>query len=444
MKKKLIILGIALLVLVGIGAVVKMRMEDKPKGTAWRTRTIERGLLVQEVRATGSVQPITLVQVGTQVNGQIVKLYVDFNQMVTQGQLIAQIDPSVYEAAVARDEASLASAQANLELNKVNLALAEKTLERITELLAQQMASQADFDSAQTSRDALRATRRQIEASLMQSEASLKTSRANLGYTTISSPVNGIVISRNVDEGATVVSSMNAQTICQIATDLSTIQVQASIAESDIGGISSDQPVTFTVDAYRNTFTGAVMQVRMSATTVQNVVTFPVIVQASNPDLKLFPGMTANLGIETGRDDNALIIPSAALRFTPDNVEIPPPPSSSEVSTGSGGGRDGQGGGGRGQGGGQGGGGGRASSRAGGSGSSRIWIVGADGQPEAVYVRQKLSDGTNVSVEPHDKNVTLEGREVILGVQIGGKTADAQTNPFAPRMPSGAQGRAMR
>jgi len=435
MKKKLIILGISLLVLVGIGIVVHQRMENKPKkGTSWRTRTIERGLLVQEVRATGNVQPITLVQVGTQVNGQIISLYADFNSVVTQGQLIAVIDPSVYEAAVARDEASLASTQANLDLNKVNLDLAEKTLARVTELFAEQMASQADLDSAQTSRDALRASRKQIEASLMQSEASLKTSRANLGYTKITSPVNGVVIARNVDVGMTVVSSMNAQTIFQIATDLSLVQVQANIAESDIGGIVAGQPVIFTVDAYRNTFTGAVVQVRMSSTTVQNVVTFPVIIQAANLNHKLFPGMTANLGIETGRDDNALIIPSAALRFTPDNVEIPPPPPADASASSDGSGR-GQGGGG----------GGRASSRAGGSGgNSRIWIVGADGQPEAVYVRQKLSDGTNVSVEPRDASISLEGREVILGVQTGGKTADAQTNPFAPRVPTGAQGRAMR
>ena len=270
------------------------------------------------------------------------------------------------------------------------------------------MASQSDFDAAQTDRDSLKAQLRLAEASIQQTEASLKTSRANLDFTRIHSPVNGVVVSRNVDEGQTVVSSMNAATLYMIATDLSTIQVVANIAESDVGGIVSGQSASFTVDAYRNTFTGSVKQVRMAASTVQNVVTFPVIVQASNPELKLFPGMTANLAIETGRNDNALIVPSAALRFTPEDVM-----QAEEAERANAGGR--------------------GTRRRGGS---RIWIVGADGKPEAVDVQQQLTDGTNVSIVPQNASVSLEGREVILGAVVGA-AASAPNNPFAPRMPAG-------
>jgi len=433
---------------------------------AWRTRTIERGEVVREVRATGTVQPIKNILVGTQVNGPILKLFADFNDEVKEGQVIAQIDPAVYKATVARDEATLASAKAsvlsatanngqakaNVEQTHVRLDLAEKELERAKQLLAEAMISQAEYDTTLSNRDALlaqlklnqnavaqtEASIRQAEASILQAEAALEVSRANLGYTTITSPVDGVIIQRNVDEGQTVVSSMNAQTIFTIATDLTRIQLQADIPESEVGDIIPEQVVTFTVDAYnRVTFTGKVTQVRMSATTVQNVVTFPVIIEAGNPKKQLFPGMTANLAIETGRAHDALKIPTAALRFTPpDDVlaalstnavadataEAPP------TRMAGGGPPPGMGG---------------PMRRGGGTGGGgKIWIVGADGNPERINVRQKLSDGTSVEIEADQD---IEGREVITGINTTSSAPTAaENNPFAPRMPGPQMRRAIR
>jgi len=388
----------------------------------WRTRTVERGRIIQEVRATGTVQPIKNILVGTQVNGPIKKLYVDFNDEVKAGQEIAQIDPAVYKASVARDEAQLASAKANVlsaranleqaratvELTQAKLVLAEKELVRMDELRKSEMVAKSEYDTALSNRDALlaqvkvneaavaqaEAATQQTEAIIQQSEASLQLSRANLGYTTIKSPVDGVIIQRNVDEGQTVVSSMNAQTIFTIATDLNRIQLQADIPEADMGGIQTGQCVTFTVDAYnRLVFTGDVVQVRMSATTVQNVVTFPVIIQAQNPNKRLFPGMTANLAIETGRIEDVVKVPSAALRFTPPENGTPSQPFS----------------------------------------GPGVWLVGTDQHPERVKVKPLLSDGSMVGIEAEGK---LEGREVIIGNQTATPTAETETNPFAPKMPS--------
>jgi HlyD family secretion protein len=397
----------------------------------WRTRTIERGLIVQEVRATGTVQPIKNILVGTQVNGPIKKLYVNFNDEVKVGQQIAQIDPAVYEAYVSRDEASLASAKANVlsahanleqaratvELTQAKLTLAEKELVRMEELRKNEMVAKSEYDTALSNRDALlaqvkvneaavvqaEAATKQTEAMIQQSEASLRLSRANLGYTTIKSPVDGVIIQRNVDEGQTVVSSMSAQTIFTIATDLSRVQIQADIPESDIGGIVTGQRVTFSVDAYnRLVFTGDVVQVRMAATSVQNVVTFPVIIQADNPNKRLFPGMTANLAVETGRAENILKIPSAALRFNPPDV-----PQSTEEEKGS---------------------------KNKGAGPA-VWLVGPDNKPERLKIKTKLSDGTMVGVEAEQD---LLGREVIIGLQTAAtaSTEKDSVNPFTPKMPS--------
>jgi HlyD family secretion protein len=285
------------------------------------------------------------------------------------------------------------------------------------ELRKNEMVAQSEVDTALSNRDALRAqvkvneaavaqteaASQQTEAMIQQSEASLRLSRANLGYTTIKSPVDGVIIQRNVDEGQTVVSSMSAQTIFTIATDLSRVQIQADIPESDIGGIVTGQRVTFSVDAYnRLVFTGDVVQVRMAATSVQNVVTFPVIIQADNPSKRLFPGMTANLAVETGRAENILKIPSAALRFTPPDL-----PSCPDEEKG-------------------------GSKKTGGP---SVWLVGPDNKPERLKIKTKLSDGTMVGVEAEQD---LLGREVIVGLQTAAvsSTEKDSVNPFTPKMPS--------
>lgn len=430
MKKVIVILFV--LTAIGIGGWQGwIRWKPKKEEPQWRTRKIERGEIVQEVRATGTVKPIKNILVGTQVNGPIKKLYVDFNDEVKAGQQIAQIDPAVYQATVSKDEASLASAKANVisarannaqaranvELTQTKLALAEKELARMKQLRETEMVAQADYDTALSNRDALIAqvkvneaavaqtesSIKQTEAMIQQGEAALQLSRANLGYTTIKSPVDGVIIQRNVDEGQTVVSSMNAQTIFTIATDLNRIQIQADIPESDIGGIETGQRVTFSVDAYnRIVFTGSVVQVRMSATSVQNVVTFPVIIEADNPNKRLFPGMTANLAVETGRAEQVLKVPAAALRFTPADVA-----QGNDEEKGS-----------------------RKK-----TGGSAIWLLDKDNKPERIKVKQKLSDGTMVGVEAEQD---LSGREVIIGSQTASALSAEKdsNNPFTPKMPS--------
>lgn len=429
MKKGIVTLLV--LVAIGIGGWQGwMRWKPKKQEAQWRTRKIERGEIVQEVRATGTVKPIKNILVGTQVNGPIKKLYVDFNDEVKEGQQIAQIDAAVYQATVSKDEATLASAKANVlsaksnnaqaranvELTQTKLALAEKELARMKQLREIEMVAQADYDTALSNRDGLMAqvkvneaavvqtesAIKQTEAMIQQGEAFLQLSRANLGYTTIKSPVDGVIIQRNVDEGQTVVSSMNAQTIFTIATDLNRIQIQADIPESDIGGIVAGQRVTFSVDAYnRVVFTGSVVQVRMSATSVQNVVTFPVIIEADNPNKRLFPGMTANLAVETGRAEQVLKIPAAALRFTPPDLA---PDSEDEKGP-------------------------KKKAK-----GSAIWVLDQANKPERIKVKQKISDGTMVGVEDEQD---LLGREVIIGTQtVASTTPETETNPFAPKMPS--------
>ncbi len=374
--------------------------EKAPTADQWKTQTITRGELVHEVNATGTIEPILTISVGTQVNGPIKKLYVDYNDEVKEGQLIAQIDPITYQAAVSQNEAQLASNKANVEQIEVKLALAEKELVRSAKLAEKQMVSQSAYDTTLAERDTLTASLKIAKASVAQSEASLLLARANLGYTTICSPVDGVVIQRNVDEGQTVVSSMSAQELFSIGTDLSHIQINASISESDVGVIKSGQTVTFKVDAYRTTFTGEVVQVRMASTTVQNVVTFPVIIRAPNPGKTLFPGMTANLYIETGRLKDVIKVPLAALRYTP------------ESETGEG----------------------KPFFRPG----SGVWIVGNDNKPMRVDIKQLLSDGTYAAVESEEP---LENKAVILGVNMQKASKDKQTeNPFAFKPPGSKSG----
>jgi HlyD family secretion protein len=263
------------------------------------------------------------VQVGTQVNGPIKRLYVDFNSRVKDGDLIAQIDPSTYEARVTQSKANLASSIANVKRVEATLRQSKKELERSNELFKRELISQSDLDAAVASYDSLAAQLDVANAGVAQAQASLNDAQINLDYTTIKSPINGVVISRNVDEGQTVVASFSAATLFVIANDLSKVQIQASVAESDIGKIALKQLVRFTVDAYPdNKFTGRVEQIRLSPSTVSNVVIYTVIINADNPEEKLLPGMTATLAFEVEKRDDVLRVPNAALRFVPPNEEL--------------------------------------------------------------------------------------------------------------------------
>ena len=265
---------------------------------------VTRGPITQAVTATGTLNPVVNVQVGSQVSGNIAKLFADFNSQVKAGHVVAQIDPALFQATVTQAEGDLASAQAALELAKLNAT-------RTEELFAKKTSSKADLDQAV-------ANLHQAEANVKIKQGALDKAKADLDHCTITSPIDGVVISRSVDVGQTVAASLQAPVIFQIANDLTKMQIDANVAEADVGVLEVGQDVDFTVDAFpMRTFHGKVVQVRNAPITVQNVVTYDTVIGVSNPDLKLKPGMTANVSIVVAHKDNVLQIKNAALRYRP-------------------------------------------------------------------------------------------------------------------------------
>lgn len=270
----------------------------------YQTAKVTRGDLTQAVTATGQLNPVRNVQVGSQISGIILKLNADFNSQVKAGEVIAQLDAGTYRANMNSAEGDLANANAGLELAQINSRRAE-------ELFKNKLIAQSDHDQSV-------ATLHQAEAQVKIRTASLERAKVDFDRCTIYSPVDGIVISRNVDVGQTVAASMSAPTLFVIANDLTKMQIDANVSEADVGGVENGQDVDFTVDAFPyRTFHGKVIQVRNSPTTVQNVVTYDAVIEVSNADLKLKPGMTANVSIVVARRENVLKIPNAALRFRP-------------------------------------------------------------------------------------------------------------------------------
>ena len=277
-----------------------------------------RGSIVNTVSATGSLEAVTTVQVGSQVSGAIESLYADFNSIVKKGQVLARLDQSLYRTAIEQARANLTKAEADHERVRVALADAVSKLARARELADRQLIPANELDAADVAQASADAQVRSSAASVTQARASLQQAQVNLAKTVITSPIDGIVISRNVDVGQTVAASLSAPTIFLIAADLTQMQLNASIDESDLGAIAEGQPVAFTVDAYPgDTFTGVVRQVRLNPVVVSNVVTYAAIIAAPNPELKLKPGMTATLIVEVARKDDALRVPTAAFRFKP-------------------------------------------------------------------------------------------------------------------------------
>jgi HlyD family secretion protein len=276
----------------------------------YNTTTVTRSDLTQVVTATGTLNPVVNVTVGSQVSGRICRLNVDFNSVVKSNEVIAEIDPATYQAVVEQASADLANANANLELQRVEA-------RRSSELFTNKLISGSDYDTAL-------ATLHEAEANVKIKQASLSNALVNLNYCKIVSPVDGVVILRAVELGQTVASSFNTPTIFQIANDLTRMQIDSSVAEADVGGVVEGQPVDFTVDAYPDrVFHGSVTQVRNSPTTVNNVVTYDCVIGVTNADYKLKPGMTANVSIVVAHRDNALLIPNGALRFrVPDNAVV--------------------------------------------------------------------------------------------------------------------------
>ena len=299
-KWVVLIAGVVLLTTIGLWY-AKLRHDSAPQ---YQTTPVARGDLTQLVTATGQLNPVTNVQVGCQISGRIAKLYVDYNSPVTNGQLVAQIDPGTYLTNLHQAQGDLANAQAALELTKVNAVRAQ-------ELYESKLIPHSDYDQAM-------ANLHQAEATIQVKQAALEKTQVDLQYCTIYSPVDGMVISRSVDVGQTVAASFNAPVLFVIANDLTKMQIDANVAEADVGGVEEHQNVDFTVDAFPNrTFHGAVVQVRNSPLTVQNVVTYDTVIGVNNPDLKLKPGMTANVSIIVAERNGVMRVPNAALRFHP-------------------------------------------------------------------------------------------------------------------------------
>jgi HlyD family secretion protein len=295
--------GITLAVLLLVGGLAH-QSKGSPDGR-YRIDTIDRGNITMTVTATGTLSSVTTVQVGSQVSGIISALYADFNSAVKKGQLLAELDPTSFQDQVEQQRANLAKAQADVANAKI-------TFDRQEHLLAAGLTAQADDDAARTAYESARASEQQAAAALRQAET-------NLGYTKIVSPIDGVVVARQYDVGQTVAASFQAPTLFTIAQDLTKMQVQADVDQSDIGRVRVGEDVSFSVDAYpEEVFHGTISQIRLNASVSQNVITYPVIIDVANPELKLRPEMTANVTIEVAKAGDVLRVANAALRFRPD------------------------------------------------------------------------------------------------------------------------------
>ncbi len=318
MNKKIIIACFALATVLFI---TFRLLSSKNSEEKYRMEKVLKGELVESITATGTVNAITTVNVGTQVSGTIQKLHADFNSRVTRGQVIARIDPTMFEAQVDQAKANLNSAKANLARTEISVIDTKRTMDRNSELLKKNLIAQSDLDTAETNYLTAKSQVDVAKAQVEQMEASLKVAATNLQYTRIVSPVNGIIISRNVDVGQTVAASFQTPTLFMIAEDLTKMQIDSNVNEADIGKIREKQSVTFSVDAYPEfLFKGKVQQIRNAPIIVQNVVTYDVVIFVDNSDMKLKPGMTANASIITNTKSDVLKIPNSALRFKPSGI----------------------------------------------------------------------------------------------------------------------------
>lgn len=398
--KKYLNAAAALLILVV--AVIFFVRSRKPEIT-YKSVKVERGTVVSTVAATGNLSAVTTVQVGTQVSGTIQKLYVDYNSRVKKGQTIAEIDPSLFNASVEQSQGNALSAEANLQKAKVVLADAERTWQRNKKLLTDGIVSQADYDVAETALQAAKSSLKAAEGSVAQARGALSLARTNLRYSIIRSPVDGVVISRAIDVGQTVAASFQTPTLFTIAQDLTKMQIEVSVDEADISRAALGQSATFTVDAYpEQKFIGKVVQIRSSPIITQNVVTYIVVVNVDNSELKLKPGMTANVSIQVAKKEDVLKIPPAALRFKPKSGVSKPEvakerPAGTSAPSGKGG-REG---------------GGRPGERKG--GGQQVYLL-KDGKPLATPIKTGIASSTSVELVEGELK---EGDEVIIE-QSGG------------------------
>ncbi len=318
MKKKIIISAVILVAIAGVVLVLTLSSRNKNYTSRYEKKAVDKGNIEALVITTGTLNPVNTVDVGSQVSGRIDKIYVDFNSQVKEGQIIAELDQSQFITQVKQNEANYQSAQASLEKAKVTLENNRKKYDRAMDLFEKNLISFEEKESIETQYYSARADIQSSQARLEQAESQLDSSKVDLTYTIIKSPIDGVVINRKVNIGQTVAASFQAPVLFQIANDLSKMQVECSVDEADIGKVKEGQKVRFTVDAFPDeNFTGKVSQVRYAPEIVQNVVTYTTIVEVTNPEMKLRPGMTATVSVVTGEAKNVLRVPNAALRFNP-------------------------------------------------------------------------------------------------------------------------------
>ena len=314
-KKRYLIIALAAVVFVG-GGIAYFKQKHR---ITYQTQKIEKCTITQVVEASGTINPVNTVSVGSTVSGLIKAIYVDYNSQVTKGQLLAQIDPATFEAAVQQNLAQINSAEADMAKIQAVTEMSRKTYNRYKNLYAKNFIAKSELDQAESDYLSNLAQVGSARAKINQYRASYKTALTNLGYTKIIAPVDGTIISREIDLGQPVAASFQAPELFTIAQDLTKMQIEVSVSEADIGKVQDGQNVTYTLDGYPDSvFEGKVTQVRISPTTVSNVVTYSVIVEVDNQDLKLKPGMTANVSIITSKSEDVLCAPSVALKYTPE------------------------------------------------------------------------------------------------------------------------------
>ena len=307
-----------LVVALGGGGYYWKQKTAAPAGPRYLTGEITQGDVREAVETTGTVQPMVLVQVGSQVSGRITRVLVDFNASVRAGQLLAEIDPTPFQATVAQARASVLSAEASLQRARVNEQLSTQNLARARALRERNLNAQADLDAAVAQHDLTLAEIAVARAEGARARATLQTAQTNLGFTRIVAPIDGVVIQRSVDEGQTVAASLQAPVLFQIANDLRQMRIVANVDEADVARLRQGMAATARVDAFpRETFQGRVAEVRFGATTTAGVVTYPAVIAVANPDLKLRPGMTATVNVVSAEHRNVLRVPNAALRYRP-------------------------------------------------------------------------------------------------------------------------------
>lgn len=403
---------LALLVLIGAGvAFWRYRATHHAPDVVYKTVTAAPHRIVGKVTASGTLSAIVTVQVGTQVSGRIQRLMADFNSQVKKGQLVAKIDPQIFEASVAQAQANFLQGQASVVNAQAQAKNADLQLARTQALRNQNLAAQADLDTAEATAAMAHASIDMQKANLAQAAASLHSSQVNLSYTNIVSPIDGVVISRSVDVGQTVAASLSAPTLFTIAQDLTKMQVDSNVAEGDVGRLQVGMATYFTVDSYPGQrFRGKIREIRNSATTVQSVVTYDAVIDVDNSDLRLRPGMTANVTVIYAQRDGALSIPNAALRYRP-----PQSLASASASASGSGGRN------------------HHSKPAGADDAPEarsIWVM-RNGAPQSVSVHTGLSDGSLTEVVDGDLK---EGDEVVTEAN-GGDSQPSSTS--SSRMPRG-------